>query len=417
MRVVVVSIPQLRNRDVTPGALRSLESMVGRGGMADFTPAFPSLAAPSFATLVTGVGASRHGMVGDAYYDRIERHVAARPFPDSAVQAPKLWEHLHASRPGSRSLSWFTPNLAGAAIDLAAWVDPAAGLLTQPPELANALANRFGPYPFPRQDPTGEPLHLAATAWILRTAAATIAAERPDLALVRVPYLGQVARRYGPDGREAGRAVRELEPVLAPFLAAVSTDALTVVVSESVSTPVTGPVYPNRILRRLGLVSLEPAPGGGSNIDIARSAGFAVADHQVCQIYLNDSAQAATVAATFSGPRADGVATVACGAHRAALGLDHPRAGDIVLVARADRWFAPNWWDTHSERPARGSPLSSCGAGPDTARVLGSLGAPPPNDDYLGVIIASMPHFIGDAEQVAARDLPRLLKPVLGIGT
>jgi hypothetical protein len=416
--IVLLSIPQLRNRDVTPGALRSLESLVGQGVLADFLPAFPSLAASSFATIVTGVGPLRHGMVGDVYFDRTERRVIARPFPDSAVLAPKVWERLRAARPDTRSLAWFTPNLQGAQVDLAAWVDPSGGLMTQPPELASGLIARFGPYPWPRTEPSGEPLRLEATGWILRTAAATIAAERPDLAMVRIPYLGQVARRYGPDGREAGRAVSDLEVHLAPFLAAIPKAIHRVVVTESVSTPVTAPVYPNRILRSLGLLAMQPGTGGVRDVDLTRSAAFALADHQICHLYLNDPAQTATVAATFSGPRGDGVALVACGSHRAALGLDHPRAGDVVLVAQPERWFAPDWWDRPADCPRRGatpSGLASAGAGVDPGKILGSLGAPPPSDEYHGIIVASPPDLLGRRDEVAARDLVRLLLPGLGV--
>jgi hypothetical protein len=358
-------------------------------------------------------------MVGDAYYDRTAGRVVARPFADSMVLAPKLWERLKASRPDSKSLAWFTPNLHGAAVDRAAWVDPVGGLSTEPAGLAADLTGRFGPYPSPRTLPSGEPLRLETTSWILKTAAATIGAERPDLSIVRVPYLGQVARRYGPDGRVANRAVRELEAVIPPFLAALPKDTLTVVVTESVSTPVVGPVYPNLALRGMGLLALKPAQGGGLEVDVRRSAAFALADHQICHLYLNDRAQEATVASAFSGPQSDGIATVACDAHRAALGLDHARAGDIVLVARPDRWFAPHWWCGRAERPAGasiGAGLAMAGGELDPSHVQGSLGAPPPSDDYLGVIISSDRGLLG-SPQISARELIRLLGPALGIDT
>lgn len=417
-RVVLLSVPQLRHKDVTPGALASLEALAGRGALAEFLPAFPSLAAPSFATIVTGTGPYQHGMVGDSFFDRTPRKVISRPFADSVVLAPKLWDRLRRSRPEAKSLAWFTPNLHGAAVDRGAWVDPVEGLMTEPAGLAAQLTSRFGPYPWPRSIPSGEPLRLEATGWILKTAAATIAAELPDLSVVRVPFLGQIARRFGPDGREAGRAVWELEAVLAPFLRALPKDVLTLVVTESVSTPVTDPVYPNTVLRGLGLLSLTPAPRGGLDVDLEKSAAFALADHQICHIYLNDSAHAATVAATFSGAHSDGVATVACGAHRAALGLDHPRSGDVVLVAYPDRWFAPDWWNGRAERPGHlqaPSGLLNVGASLDPTHVHGSLGAPPPSDDYLGVIISSAADLLAGAHHVSARDLSRILSPALGI--
>lgn len=414
-RVVLLSIPQLRHRDVTPGALASLDALESRGGLAEFLPAFPCLAASSFATIVTGVGADEHGVVGDAYFDRITGRIVGRPFSDATVMGPKLWERLRAGRPGARSLAWFTPNLRDAEVDAAAWIDADDVLTTRPEGLAADLVGRFGPYPAPRRDPKGEPLGLGATRWILRSAAAAIAEHRPDLALVRIPYLGQVARRFGPDGREASRAVRELERELAPFLASLPGDALVVAVTESVATPVIEPLYPNLVLRGLGLLELVAHAGGGRDVDLVASAAFAVADHQLCHIYANDPGVAATVATTFAGASDFGIAAVATGSRRRRLGLDHPYAGDVVLVATPDRWFAPDWWYRDAERPAH--PERGSGLAPrldlDPGRVCGSLGAPPPNAEYHGVLVASRPDFVAEGELVKARDLASRIGAVL----
>ena len=77
-RVVLLSIPQLHLRDVTPGALASLEALSARGGLAELVPAFPGLAASSFATLITGTGPYEHGLIGNTYFDRVARRVVPR---------------------------------------------------------------------------------------------------------------------------------------------------------------------------------------------------------------------------------------------------------------------------------------------------------------------------------------------------
>jgi hypothetical protein len=340
-RVVVLLIPQLRHRDLAPGGLACLEEVVRRGGLVDFRPPFPSTAAAASATLLTGVGPDRHGIIGDAYFDRALGRVVGRPYQDDDVGAPKVWDRLAEQRPGARTLAWFTPSLRGAAVDRAAWIEPESGLATEPPALAAALEQAHGPYPAPRVDPSGEPLRLAATRWILESAAAQIRQSQPDLAIVRVPYLGQVARRFGPDSAQAGRAVLELQGILGPFLASLAPETTILVVTESVSTPVTEAIYPNLVLRGLGLLEFVPAPGGGLDIDPSASAAFAVADHQLAHIYVNEPSVSATIASAFMGPDEDGVASVTSGPRRSRLGLDHPRCGDIVLVARPDHYFGP----------------------------------------------------------------------------
>ena len=406
--LVLLSIPQLRRRDVTPGCLASLDAVAARGTIADLIPPFPGLAASSFATLVTGTGPSSHGLVGNSYFDRRTRQVVRGPLPDSAVQSPRLWDRLRARKPGARTLVWFGPNTEGASADVRAGVGPGGALVTDPPGLAADLVARFGPFPCPDLHPT-DPPSLDCTAWMLRAASATLAAESPDLAIVRVPYLGQVARRFGPDGREAGRAILALETVLAPFLKSLPKDALVLAATESVSTPVSGPIYPNRVLRALGLLAMTPCAGGGLDIDLSCSAAFALADHQIAHVYLNDPSHAATVASAFAGLHDEGVATVAPRTRQAELGLDHPRSGDVVLVADPDRWFAPDWWTNVAERP-RGEAASRLlsPSDNDPVRVGGSLGAPAPNASYLGVLVTPRSVPIGD-RRLATRDLADLI--------
>lgn len=418
-RVVLLSIPQLRRRDVTPGALASLELLAGRGAIVDLEPAFPGLAASSFATMVTGVGPSRHGIIGNTYFDRETRQVVRPPLPDSANLAPKLWERLSNARPDARALLWFTPNSQGAKAGISARVDADWQLAIDPPDLSDWLIDRFGTFPRPGSD-VGEPPRMEATRWILKTAAEVITSQRPDLAIVRVPYLGQVARRFGPDGREANRAILELEAALDPFHASLPAGTLAIAATESVTTPVSGAILPNRILREMGLLALSDAAGGGFDIDLDRSAAFALSDHQLCQIYLNDPSQAAAIASTFAGEHGDGIAVVAPGGQKARLGLDHPRSGDVVLVACPDRWFCCDWWEHPEEKPQ--TVRCSTGLSPhapnvpiDLAHVKGSMGAPCPDPSYFGVVVASEPAPLIKRERLAIRDLAGLILEALGV--
>jgi hypothetical protein len=393
-RVVLLSIPQLRRRDVAPGGLAALDALAARGTRVELTPSFPGVPASSFATLVTGTGPFGHGIIGDAYFDRATGRVVPPPLPDSAMLATRIWQRIAQVRPGARTMLWFAPNAAGADVALRADLGEDGRPRTEPVGLLAPLEQSVGPYPAGSLEPCQDVPRPEPTAWILRTAAAVLARETPDLAILRVPYLGQVARRCGPDGRDACRAVPELDRLLGAFLQALPAGTLVLAATETIATPVSGPIDVNRILRNLGLLALTDAPGGGFDIDIERSAAFAVADHQLCHIYANDREQVAEIAAAFSGDHGDGVATVSAGHHHARLGLDHPRSGDVILVAEPDRWFRPDWWRTPAEAPRTRPSPSLLGAEAlrlvcDPDRVRGSLGAPASGVDDRGVLVAS----------------------------
>lgn len=418
-RVVLLTIPQLRRRDVTPGGLGTLDQLSSFGSMTPVVPPFPGLAASAFATLMTGLEPREHGLIGNVFLDPVSRNVVTVPLPDSAVQARKLWHKAREVRPGARVLLWFTPDSQGADVDLMAWTDRPRILRTAPESLASTLVDAIGPFPSNDPEATDEPDFKPLSEWILKSASMMIHEELPDLSIVRVPLLGQVARRFGPDGRHAGKVIPALEKMLSEFFESLPERTTVAVVTESIVTPVVETIFPNRILRELGLLTTVPLPSGGIGVDLANSPAFALADHQLCHLYFNDPSVAGTVASAFAGDHSDGVAlVVASDEQRNLLGLDHPRAGNVVLVACPDAWFSPSWWTSEDECP--NSPPESAipigdGCPLNTSHVNGSLGAPPPNDNYLGVLLCSEPDTLpssGDQPLLSA-EVVRLVLDLL----
>jgi hypothetical protein len=88
---------------------------------------------------------------------------------------------------------------------------------------------------------------------------------------------------------------------------------------------------------------------GRETLDAGASDAFAVADHQIAHVHVRDPARAPAVAALLRG--LDGVEAVWDEAGKAAHGLDHPRSGELVALARADRWFAYHYWLDEARAP------------------------------------------------------------------
>src|SRR5690349_19990528 len=146
--ILVVSSPEQRRRDVSPGGLASLERLARKGGIAGLIPVFPGTAASAFAKMSTGTEPDRHGIEGDTYYDREARRVVSRPLLASLIPEPKLWDRLRSLRPGARTLLWFTTFAESGAEAGELWSGP-EGPTIRPEELAAELTRDFGPYPCP----------------------------------------------------------------------------------------------------------------------------------------------------------------------------------------------------------------------------------------------------------------------------
>ena len=112
--------------------------------------------------------------------------------------------------------------------------------------------------------------------------------------------------------------------------------------------PVREAVHINRALRQAGLIRVRNEMGH-ELLDPGASKAFAVADHQVAHVYLQHGAEARAVKQVLEG--VDGVAQVLDEEGKRALGLDHPRSGELVALSVPDRWFSYYWWLDDAKAP------------------------------------------------------------------
>ena len=108
-----------------------------------------------------------------------------------------------------------------------------------------------------------------------------------------------------------------------------------VVCSEYSLTPVTGALFPNRLLRAAGLLRVREI-AGKEYLDFELSDAFAMVDHQIAHIFCKPGK---TEAARQS--LADWEFTC----------IDHPRAGELVAIAPLGKWFAYYWWQDWAKAP------------------------------------------------------------------
>ena len=129
--------------------------------------------------------------------------------------------------------------------------------------------------------------------------------------------------------------------------AAAQVGARVWMVNEYAHLAVDQPIYINRALRQTGLLATRAGPFG-EQLDTYGPA-LAVCDHQLAHVYVNETPILEKTREVLAAlPGVDRV----CGAEaRAELGLDHPRAGDLVAMAKPNTWFAYPFWLDDSQAP------------------------------------------------------------------
>ena len=109
-----------------------------------------------------------------------------------------------------------------------------------------------------------------------------------------------------------------------------------VVLSEYGITEVSNPIHVNRALRRAGWLRVREEQGR-EQLDPGASDAFAVADHQIAHIYVARPELVGEVAQLLRS--LPGVERVLDQEGKRAIGLDHPRSGELVAISDARSWF------------------------------------------------------------------------------
>src|SRR5262249_691157 len=157
---------------------------------------------------------------------------------------------------------------------------------------------------------------------------------RPDLTLVYLPHLDYDPQRFGPSGSDIQRLTGELDAACIPLLdAAAALGARVWVVSEYGHADVSHPVPINLVLRQAARLGVGDG-AFGEVIETFQRRGFAVCDHQVAHVYVAAAADRPAVRELLAAQ--PGVSRVLEAEERAELGLEHPRAGELVVLSEPD---------------------------------------------------------------------------------
>jgi predicted AlkP superfamily pyrophosphatase or phosphodiesterase len=121
-----------------------------------------------------------------------------------------------------------------------------------------------------------------------------------------------------------------------------------IILSEYGITAVSKPIHLNRILREHGLITIREEMGH-ELLDAGVSKAFAVADHQIAHVYVNDRSRLDEVRQLLE--KTPGVDRVLDDVGKREFHLDHSRSGELIAIAEPDAWFTYYYWLDESRAP------------------------------------------------------------------
>jgi predicted AlkP superfamily pyrophosphatase or phosphodiesterase len=329
------------------GAMPALSAWARAGVTARLKSAFPAVTCSAQSNYLTGRYPEAHGIVGNGWYAREDAEVRFWKQSNGLVRGPKIWGTARAADPSftCANLFWWFNMYSGADYSVTPRpMYPADGrkvpdVYTAPSGLRDELQAALGT--FPLFEFWGPRAGIRSTEWIAAAARHVDRKFRPTLTLIYLPHLDYNLQRVGP-GPAATGDLRQVDAVCGDLIRHYESDgARVIVLSEYGIRDVSMPVHLNRVLREHGLLAVREELGH-EMLDPGASAAFAVADHQVAHLYVNDRARINDVRAIIE--TVPGVERVLGSFEKAAYRVGHERAGDLIAVATAQAWFTYYFW-------------------------------------------------------------------------
>ncbi len=348
----VVGLAQSLIGDATP----RIRALAAGGAMATIRPAFPAVTCTAQSNYLTGRLPSEHGIVGNGWYNRSLAEVQFWKQSNHLVQGRKLWEDLRDKNPGftCAKIFWWYNMYSTADYSITPRpLYPADGrkvfdVYTWPFSIRNEIKANLGAFPFPAFWGPAAGVRSAQFApdavsqWIARAAMWFERKYKPALSLVYLPHLDYSLQRLGPRHPSIPEDLKRIDDVVGSLITFYQDHSVQVVLlSEYAIGPVDTPVHLNRLFRERGWIAIKDELGL-EMLDCGASKVFAVADHQVAHVYLNDRSLEPAVRDLLAAT--PGVERVLGPADRAAFGIDHERAGDLIAIASENAWFTYYYW-------------------------------------------------------------------------
>ena len=320
-----------------------------------FPPAFPAVTCTAQSSYLTGEEVSSHGIVGNGWYDREAAEVKFWKQSNHLVRGEKVWEKLRAEHSEATCAKMFWWYNMYSSADFAATprpLYPADGrkvfdIHTQPMGMREEIKDDLGEFPFPTF--WGPGAGIDSSRWIAESAKWIERKERPTLNLVYLPHLDYCLQKYGPGAPEVNPELKAIDDVVGDLLDFYQQQGVEVVLlSEYGISKVNRAVHLNREFRKCGWIQVKDELGKES-LDCGGCRAFAVADHQVAHVYINDPSIRDEVQDLLE--KCEGVEEVRVADQMWETGIATERAGDLIAVAEPDTWFTYYFWEDDDLAP------------------------------------------------------------------
>jgi len=323
--------------------------------LSTINPVLPAVTCTAQSTYLTGKTPAEHGIVANGWYFRDECEVKLWRQSNKLVEAEKIWDKAKRINPEFTCANLFWWYNMYSTVDYSVTPRPqylADGrkmpdCYSHPASLRDELQDKLGT--FPLFSFWGPNTSIKSSRWIADAAKHVFEKHQPTLTLIYLPHLDYCLQKYDHNSPQVHKDLGEIDTLCYELIQFFEQrDVKPIVLSGYGITSVSRPIHINRILRKANLIQVR-VERGLELLDAGASQAFAMADHQIAHVYVNDTTQIEKVRTLLA--EAPGIAKVLDAEGKKQQELNHPRAGELVAIAEPDSWFTYYYWLDDKKAP------------------------------------------------------------------
>ena len=341
--------------DSSPHKYPNISSLIENGGEYGYmTPVFPSVTCTVQASILTGKYPKEHGIISNGYFDRENLQTLFWEQSTNLVQSEKIWDSIKTKNNELRTALLFWQNsmysnndyvvtprpihLENGQMDMWCYSKPVNYYEEMKKEIGEFnLMNYWGPFS-----------SIKSSEWITKSVQYTIKHHSPNLLYAYFPQLDYTAQKFGHSSFQVSDDLKQIDNFVGSIIekskeTGIFDDTHFLLMSEYGFNNVRDAIAINRILREKGLLQIRTI-NGKEYIDYEYSVAFAMVDHQVAHIYLNNSNKMEKEKIKIEIEDIDGIDKVCDKEEKQKLHIDHGRSGELIAIAEKDKWFSYYWW-------------------------------------------------------------------------
>ena len=353
-KTVVIDVVGL-SKSVIGAHTPFLKKYIEKNNLVTVNPLLPALTTSVQSVYLTGKAPSDTGIVGNGWYDRTDCEIKFWKQSNKLVGAEKIWEKAKKEDPSFTCANMFWWYNMYSSVDFS--VTPRPNYLADgrkmpdcysyPAELRDELQEKLGQFPlFHFWGPGAD---IKSSQWIADASMYTEEKHNPDLTLIYLPHLDYCLQKFGPDLAKISKELQEIDTLVETLVSFYEKrNARIIILSEYGISPVNNPIHLNRLFRQRGLLGIR-VERGLELLDAGASKAFAVADHQIAHIYINEPSVTQQVKDILKG--VNGVELILDRETQKEYQIDHERAGDLIVIADENSWFTYYFWLDDAKAP------------------------------------------------------------------